>query len=681
MVIGNPMLQLLDVTIRDGSYVVDFQYTPSQVARIIEALDRAGIPYAEIGHGMGLGASKIGFMAAASDEVYVKVARKCAKQIKLGVLLGAPPATRPEDIETIRKDIDFVRVAANADDIRPVLPFVRLARRLKLEVFFQMMRSSRMSEEKLLTQMQRVEDAGAHVVYVVDTGGFYVPEQVASIVSHSKQKLSIGVGFHGHNNLGLAMANALAAVDAGADFVDASLRGMGRGAGNTQMEALVVLLQRRGLARKVRLDVLLKAAERFVDPLMPPYRGVKSEDVVTAASHIDLYPISYYEKLSEQLGISFPQLVRRLGKTSTSAEIGLSDITTTIRSFGGDPRRLLPRSLPRRQKKKKKSQVLLAVDIPLEEFRFPKQYFDQLQKRFPDTTFSLTSPGTLPPEELQQADAVWSLFFSTDLLQQARSLCWFHCLITGVDHLPLSDFARKKIQVTIPHGAAGPTIAETVVGGILLFYRKIYESILSQMSQKWMAKEIIELVPPFRELRGSTVGIVGCGSIGMEVARACKRLGARVLALKRSKGFASPWVDELLTPAGLPRLLTESDAIVLACPLTSETHHMIGPREFRRMKSHAVLINVARGALVDEKALIEALDQGRIGGALFDSFIVEPLPDGHPLFQTPSFVVMPHVAGLSQSMWPRLFESFLKNLICYLEGRPLPDLVDLKRGY
>ncbi|MBI4126111.1 MAG: hypothetical protein HY465_01320 [Deltaproteobacteria bacterium] len=675
-------LQILDVTIRDGSFVINFQYTPEQVANIVGALDRSGIPYIEIAHGMGLGAAEnVGAPAGATDLEYIRAARQKVRRAKLGAIAVPFHTTNEKNILQMLGLLDFVRIVAYADDVRPSLKMASLARRNGFDVFFQMIRSARVSPQRLLDQAKRVEGAGARVVYVVDTAGYYLPQDVARVVQLLKNKLSIQVGFHGHDNLNLGVANALAAVKAGVDFVDASLRGFGRGAGNTKLESLVVLLQRQGLLRHIKLDVLLDAAERYVDPLTPHDRGKGNADLLTAASNVDLFPLSFGEQLASALNVPFARLVRTLGKNVHSAQQSRSEWKQVIRLLGGQPHRLLPSQSRKIQRRQKKCEALLAIDIPIEGLCFPNSAREYLSQRFPQLRFRVDFMSEIHAQAVKGVEIMWAHHISPEVLQQATSLTWFHGYSGGIDHLPLRLFEKQGVMVTFPRGVMAPTVAETVIGSILLFYRKIYESVLSQLSNSWKTKEILELHPPLRELRGSTVGIIGLGSIGLEVARRCKQLGSRVIGLEVIKGFTSSWVDEVFPPRALSSLLAKSDAIVLACPLTQETHHLIGRHEFRRMRPHAILINVARGSLVNEAALMEALEQGRIAGALFDAFTVEPLPDNHPLFQTPCFVVMPHISGFAQHTWQRLFECFIKNLSCYFEGRPLPDAVDLKRGY
>ncbi|MBI4238273.1 MAG: 4-hydroxy-2-oxovalerate aldolase [Deltaproteobacteria bacterium] len=325
------------MTIRDGSYAINYQYTPDQVAQIVGALDTAGVPWIEVGHGCGLGAREnLQIPAAASDLEYVTAARNAVQHAKLGVLAGPAPPTRLADIDRVRDQLDFIRVAANADHVRLAAPVVAYCRQRGLDVWFQMMRSVRRTPQQLLEAARTVEGLGASTVYIVDTAGAFEPGPLGDIVALLKAKLALRVGFHGHNNLGLAIANTLAAVEAGADVVDASIRGLGRGAGNTQLETLVVLLQRRGLVPEIHLAPVLRIAEAHAALFAAAATGVGALDLLTAAARIDLYPMPFYARIADALGIELPELITFFGNAVDGVEVGMPTIAAAVRHFGGD---------------------------------------------------------------------------------------------------------------------------------------------------------------------------------------------------------------------------------------------------------------------------------------------------------------------------------------------------------
>ena len=185
-----------------------------------------------------------------------------------------------------------------------------------------------------------------------------------------------------------------------------------------------------------------------------------------------------------------------------------------------------------------------------------------------------------------------------------------------------------------------------------------------------------------RELNGATCGIIGMGAIGSEVARRAVAMCMRVIAIRRSGG-AGPEAAavEVLPPSGLPYLLRESDYVVLAAPLTPETRNLIGAVELATMKPFAILINVGRGALIDEDALGAALRAGTIGGAGLDVVRQEPLPHDSPLWTLPNVVITPHSSVRTERHWERVTDLLCDNLRRYVAGEPLRNLVDPGRGY
>jgi 4-hydroxy 2-oxovalerate aldolase len=330
-------VQILDVTVRDGSYAIDYQYTPSQVAKVAAALDEAGIPLIEVSHGCGLGAREnLGIPSAASDREYVMAAKKAVKKAKIGVIAGPEPVTKKENIDSIADFVGFIRFAANSDNVLIAEPNVKYAKKLGIDCFFQMMRATRITPKKLLDSAKKVEEMGVSTVYLVDTAGHFIPKEVSQIIRDMKKGLSIRVGFHGHNNLGLAIANSLAAIEAGCDSVDASLLGIGRAGGNAQIEALVSLMKRMGLAKNINLDLLLHAAEEQIAPIMPPSKGISRIDITTADANIDLYPMSFFEILAKETRVDFKDFIRKLASHEGMTEVDIPRLEETISHFGGD---------------------------------------------------------------------------------------------------------------------------------------------------------------------------------------------------------------------------------------------------------------------------------------------------------------------------------------------------------
>jgi 4-hydroxy 2-oxovalerate aldolase len=259
-------VRIVDTTLRDGMHSVAHQFTPEQMAAIAAALDNAGIDTVEVSHGDGLGGSCIQYgRAAASDEAYLKAVAPVLKRSKLAVLL-LPGIGVKEDLD-MAADLGakVARIATHVTEADISEQHIGLAKNRNLEVMCFLMLAHMAPIETMLHNAKLMAAYGADYVYVVDSSGHMLPSEVKDRVSALKAALSCRVGFHGHNNLGLAVGNTLAAIEAGADVVDGSLRAMGAGGGNAPTETLVAVLARLGFDTGSDLYKCLDAA-KLVDP-------------------------------------------------------------------------------------------------------------------------------------------------------------------------------------------------------------------------------------------------------------------------------------------------------------------------------------------------------------------------------------------------------------------------------
>lgn len=296
----------------------------------------------------------------------------------------------------------------------------------------------------------------------------------------------------------------------------------------------------------------------------------------------------------------------------------------------------------------------------------------------PDCEIVPVGPDGEIRESLEGADVLflrWGLSpeATRRLLTRIPNLRWVHTISAGVDHLLFPELRESDAILTNASGVFNVPIAETVMAYILAAVKRLPEFWARQRERRWEKL-------PLRELRGLTVGIVGLGDIGAEVARLSRAFGMRVLGLRR-RPAPSDVADEVMPPGRLHDLLARSDFVVIAVPLTSETRGMIGRAELAAMKPDAWLINISRGAIVDEEALIEALREGRIGGACLDVFAQEPLPPESPLWDLPNVIITPHNSWSSPHIEEREIDLFLENLRRYVAGQPLLNVVDKQAGY
>lgn len=292
-------------------------------------------------------------------------------------------------------------------------------------------------------------------------------------------------------------------------------------------------------------------------------------------------------------------------------------------------------------------------------------------------------------EELQaylpKTEVLCTFSLPDDWRARAPHLRWLQYPGAGVDGLRTSGLLEKQspVIVTTANGIHAITMSEYVFGSMLMFNWNWPQMVRLQDSHLW-AKSAGWYNLGGRELAGQTLGIVGVGSIGRRIAQMGRVFGMRVLGIRRSfsQGQATdPDLDQSYPPQRLREMLSQSDYVVVVVPLTASTEHLIGEEELRAMKSSAYLVNVARGRVVDEQALIRALREGWIAGAGLDVAETEPLPSHSPLYGLPNVILTPHIAGVSVHYEKRLAELFADNLRRYRTGQPLINRFDAERGY
>jgi phosphoglycerate dehydrogenase-like enzyme len=252
-------------------------------------------------------------------------------------------------------------------------------------------------------------------------------------------------------------------------------------------------------------------------------------------------------------------------------------------------------------------------------------------------------------------------------LFRLQGLKWFHSFSAGVDSPAFKLILDSGAMLTNSSGASAPSIAQYVLAMMLYRSKRIEQFREQQARREWAHVR-------GSDLNGLTAGIIGTGAIGGEVARLAQAAGMRTIGMRRS-GRPARHIDEMVQSRRLRYLLRESDFVVLACPLTKDTEGLIGEQELRTMKPSATLINIARGRIVDEAALIRALEEGWIGGACLDVFAVEPLPQTSPLWDMPNVVVTPHNSGVSPLNMERALTMFIDNLARFVQGKPLRNRV------
>ncbi len=261
------------------------------------------------------------------------------------------------------------------------------------------------------------------------------------------------------------------------------------------------------------------------------------------------------------------------------------------------------------------------------------------------------------------------------------ALRWAHSATAGVGGSLHPAMRGSDVLFTNSAGIHAPPIAETVLAMALYFARGLDHAVRAQRERRW-SKDFFEAADtPVGEISAMTLGIIGLGGIGREVARLASALGMRVLATRRTPTDSARGVELLHGNDALGTLLDRSDLAVVAVPETAATRGLIGRAELDRLGPRGVLINIARGRVVDEAALIDALRTGRLRGAALDVFATEPLPPESPLWELPNVLITPHVSGTTRGFWRRETDLIVENLGHYLRGEPLVNTVDKEAGY
>jgi len=306
----------------------------------------------------------------------------------------------------------------------------------------------------------------------------------------------------------------------------------------------------------------------------------------------------------------------------------------------------------------------------LVSFDLPKTYVRKIQKTSVNVEILQSSDENELMRLVENADILLAGAFSIEMFRKAKKLKWIQTVGAGVNRFLFLEVVKSRVILTSAGGVHPVPISEHVIGLMLLFCRKLHFFVRDQEERKWerYGEGLMEQV---EELSGKTIGVVGLGKIGNEVAEKAKCLGMKVIATKRNANTPKPdYVDKLIYPKNLKELLAESDFVVLTLPLTRETKRMIGETQLKNMKKTSYLINVARGRIVQEDKLIQALKEGWIAGAGLDTFESEPLPQNSELWSMKNVIITPHCAFNSKESLERLVKTTIENIQAFAAGKP-----------
>jgi 4-hydroxy 2-oxovalerate aldolase len=314
-------LLISDPTLRDGNHAVKHQLNAHQIAVYAAAADRAGVPIVEVGHGNGLGASSLQVgESLLSDHEMLSVARENLQHAKLGVHVIPGFATINRDLKpALQLGVDVVRVAAHCTEADTTQRHISFAREFGKEVYGVLMMTHMASKEVLTEEALKMESYGAEGVIIMDSAGAYLPPEVTERITLLRSSLNIPLGFHAHNNLGVAVANSLAAIHAGATIIDGTARGFGAGAGNTQLEVMVAVLEKMGYSTGIDLYKILDASDVAEKELVKVIPSIKSMSVVSGLSGVFSAFVPPVERIASEYGVDARDLCFELGRRKVVA--------------------------------------------------------------------------------------------------------------------------------------------------------------------------------------------------------------------------------------------------------------------------------------------------------------------------------------------------------------------------
>ena len=292
-------------------------------------------------------------------------------------------------------------------------------------------------------------------------------------------------------------------------------------------------------------------------------------------------------------------------------------------------------------------------------------------------------PSAESIDAISGAEVYFGFGIPRPLFLAAKRLRWVHSAAAGVGNALYPEMLASDVQLTNSAGVHAVPIAEYVVAGVLHFFRGLDVAQAQQRESRWDKAFFVSDVTPVREVLDARILIVGAGGIGTEVAKRLSALGARCVGVRRHPERGIPeGFERVVGPDALDGELARADVVVLATPLTHESKGFFDARRLKRLPKGTILVNVARGALVDEDALAEALRSGHLRGAVLDVFREEPLASGSPLWELRSALLTPHISPVSPGrFWPRALDVFLDNWRRYDRNEPLRNLVNKQAGY
>ena len=325
--------------------------------------------------------------------------------------------------------------------------------------------------------------------------------------------------------------------------------------------------------------------------------------------------------------------------------------------------------------------ILIVHYHRFELWHAPAWLRERLQETFPDFRFVQLQNYDRVPEEIVDTDVFigWSL--RPEQFVAAKKLRWIHSPAAAVHQLMFPELVRSNVLLTNSSSVHGPVVAEHAIAVMLALAKRLPQAMQYQAKKVWSQEILWNERPRPREVAGATVAVVGMGGIGREFTRLAKALGMRVIAVREDVGKGAGDADAVFSGTQIDEVLQQADYVLLCTPVTPATTHIINAARLKKMKPEAYLMNVARGPLIDEPALVAALRERRIAGAGLDVFVEEPLPADSPFWSLDNVLITPHSAAVTEQLWERHYELIVENLNRFIANQPLLNAVNTKRGY
>lgn len=325
--------------------------------------------------------------------------------------------------------------------------------------------------------------------------------------------------------------------------------------------------------------------------------------------------------------------------------------------------------------------LLIVLHHRFDLWQAPPWFAERLRRDFPQIDVVHLHDYDRVNDEIADADIAIAWSLRGEQIAAAKTLKWIHSTATAVHALMSDELRASNIVVTNARDVHGPVVAEHVMALIFALAKRLPPAVRFQQEKHWAQQDIWNAKPRPRELKGATIMIVGLGGIGRPLAKMASSLGMHVIGVREHSERSCESVEKIYGFDHLDEALAQADFLVLALPVTPKTHHLMNAARLACMKPEAYLINVGRGVLIDEAALVDALRNKSLAGAALDVTTEEPLPQDSPLWEMDKVLLTPHIASLTEQMWERHYETFTQNLRRFLNDEPLVWTVDKEKAY